>query len=155
VAILFDWPSRLYCDWCAHHISDLMRSCDECKQGRDMPFPFHLNLTVCISYYGKYLALLAIGQKSHVCFGNLPQKSRMTFKDKPTLENAIFGHFNSRCLELTYIFQTGVRTCIFQYSYQSPHPPRRHQPARPRPERRRRRMYPGTHEEQTFSWIET
>jgi hypothetical protein len=29
----------------------------------------------------------------------------MTFKDKPTFENVFFGHFNSRRLELTYIFE--------------------------------------------------
>jgi len=32
----------------------------------------------------------------------------MTFKDKPTLENVIFGHFNSRRLEFTYIFERGL-----------------------------------------------
>jgi len=32
----------------------------------------------------------------------------MTSKDKPTFGNVIFGHFNSRCLELTHIFERGL-----------------------------------------------
>jgi len=32
----------------------------------------------------------------------------MTFKDKPTFENVIFGQFNPRRLELTYIFERGL-----------------------------------------------
>ena len=32
----------------------------------------------------------------------------MKFKDKPMFENVIFGHFNSRRFELTYIFESGL-----------------------------------------------
>ena len=32
----------------------------------------------------------------------------MTFKDKPTLENVMFGHFNSKRLELNHIFERGL-----------------------------------------------
>jgi len=35
----------------------------------------------------------------------------MRFEDKPTSENVIFGHYNSRCLESTYVFERGL---VFQ-----------------------------------------
>jgi hypothetical protein len=41
----------------------------------------------------------------------------MTFKDKLTFENICFGHFNSRRLELTHIFERGlVFKCQIQAS---------------------------------------
>ena len=32
----------------------------------------------------------------------------MTFEDKPTFENVIFGHLNSTRLDLKYIFERGL-----------------------------------------------
>jgi len=47
----------------------------------------------------------------------------MTFKDKPTFENVIFGHFDSRRLELTYVFERGLvfKCNMYIVDYQANH----------------------------------
>jgi hypothetical protein len=52
------------------------------------------------------------------------QETAMTFKDKPTFETVNFGPFNSRRLQLKYIFERGlVFKCHIKFICQSRRPP--------------------------------
>jgi hypothetical protein len=48
--------------------------------------------------------------EKNVCWDRL-KLELMTLKDNPTFENVICGHFNSRRVHLTYVFERGL---VFQ-----------------------------------------
>ena len=61
--------------------------------------------------------------------GKLWYKYNKTFEDEPTFEDVIFGHFNRRGLELTYVFERGLvfkchMCCTRPHHWRSPAAPR-------------------------------